>query len=250
MGVFQAAFLNELEKLYKKRKVLVAFIISVAVIAGGQLIILGVRSGFGLRGTGSLEFPVLVLSVVANTILPLFTALVVIDSFSGEFLHNSMRVTLTRPVSRFKVFTAKIASIGIFILVNLLILFILSSLTGFLFNNNSATFSSFTRTLLAYLASLFPLLVLALLIVLLANILKNGASVFFIAIILFLALKAGGVLFSQYSSIFITTHLDWYNLWLINALPWDKILRQFLIMAGYAIMLFTAGFYLFDKKDY
>lgn len=99
MAVFQAALLNELEKLYKKKKVLVAILLSLAVIVIGQLVIVGVRSGFGLRGTGSVEFPMLVLSVVVNTILPLFTALVAIDSFSGEFTQNSMRITLTRPPS-------------------------------------------------------------------------------------------------------------------------------------------------------
>lgn len=47
----------------------------------------------------------------------------------------------------------------------------------------------------------------------------------------------------------MTTQLDWYNLFLIKSLPVGKILRQFLIMLGSGIMLFTAGFYLFDKKE-
>lgn len=126
MAVFQAALLNELEKLYKKKKALVAVLLSLAVIVVGQLVIVGVRSGFGLRGTGSVEFPMLVLSVVVNTILPLFTALVAIDSFSGEYSQNSMRITLTRPISRFKVFTAKITAITLFILGTLLLILVFS----------------------------------------------------------------------------------------------------------------------------
>lgn len=128
MAVFQAALLNELEKLYKKKKALVAVLLSLAVIVVGQLVIVGVRSGFGLRGTGSVEFPMLVLSVVVNTILPLFTALVAIDSFSGEYSQNSMRITLTRPISRFKVFTAKITAITLFILGTLLLILVFSML--------------------------------------------------------------------------------------------------------------------------
>ena len=93
MAVFQAALVNEIEKLYKKKKALVAVLLSLAIIVIGQLIIVGVRSGFGLRGVGSVEFPMLVLSVVVNTILPLFTALVAIDSFSGEFSQTIMRNT-------------------------------------------------------------------------------------------------------------------------------------------------------------
>ncbi|MDR3602329.1 MAG: ABC transporter permease [Desulfosporosinus sp.] len=250
MAVFQAALVNEIEKLYKKKKALVAVLLALAVIVIGQLAIVGVRSGFGLRGAGSVEFPMLVLSVVVNTILPLFTALVAIDSFSGEFSQNSMRITLTRPVSRFKIFTAKITAIALFILAMLFLLLFFSMLAGFIFNTNSATWVSVFQTVFSYIVSLLPMLVLALGVVLLANTFKNGISVFFVAILLFIGLKVLGVLFSQYSSLFMTTQLDWYNLFLINSFPLGKIIRQFLIMLGSCIMLFTAGFYLFDKKEF
>lgn len=250
MAVFQAALVNEIEKLYKKKKALVAVLLSLAVIIIGQLAVVGVRSGFGLRGAGSVEFPLLILSVVVNTILPLFTALVAIDSFSGEYSQNSMRITLTRPVSRFKIFTAKIAAIALFILATLFLLLIFSILAGFIFNTNSATWDSLLRTIFSYLVSLFPLVLLALGIVLLANLLKSGIWVFFVTILVFIILKVLGLVFSQYSSLFITSQLDWYNLFLVNSLPLGKIVRQFLIMLGSGIMLFTAGFYLFDKKEF
>lgn len=250
MAVFQAALVNELEKLYKKKKALVAVLLALAVIVIGQLAIVGVRSGFGLRGAGSVEFPMLVLSVVVNTILPLFTALVAIDSFSGEFSQNSMRITLTRPVSRFKIFTAKITAIVLFIMVTLLLLLVFSMLAGFIFNTNSASLDSFTRTVFSYVVSVLPMIVIALGIVLLANLFKSGISVFFVSIVVFIALKVLGVVFSQYSSLFMTTQLDWYNLFLVNSFPVAKIVRQFLIMLGSGLMLFTAGFYLFDKKEF
>ncbi len=250
MAVFQAALVNEVEKLYKKKKALIAVLLSLAVIVIGQLAIVGVRSGFGLRGAGSVEFPMLVLAVVVNTILPLFTALVAIDSFSGEFSQNSMRITLTRPVSRFKIFCAKIMAIVLFILAMLLLLLILSMLVGVIFNTNSGTLHSFVMTIFSYLVSLLPMVVLALGIVLLANLIKSGISVFFVSILVFIVLKVLGLIFSQYSSLFMTTQLDWYNLFLINSFPVGKIVRQFLIMLGSGIMLFTAGFYLFDKKEF
>lgn len=250
MAVFQAALINEIEKLYKKKKVLVAVLLSLAVIVIGQLAIVGVRSGFGLRGVGSVEFPMLVLSVVVNTILPLFTALVVIDSFSGEFSQNTMRIMLTRPVSRFKVYLAKITAITLFILGALFLFLIFSMLAGFIFNTNSATLDSLARTIFSYIVSLLPLIVLALAIVLLANVFKSGIAVFFVSILIFLAFKVLGIIFSQYSSLLLTTQLDWYNLFLVNSFPLGKIIRQFLIMLGSGMMLFTAGFYIFDKKEF
>lgn len=250
MAVFLAALRNELEKLTKKKKALVALILSFAVIVIGQILVVGVRSGFGIRGVGSVEFPVLVLSVVINTVLPLFTALVAIDCFSGEFSNNIIRFTLTRPISRIKVFSAKVSAIAVFIFANLILLLFFSSIAGFLFNANSASAASFLKTILTYLVSLFPLLVLGLGIVFLANFLKSGTTVFFASILAFIFFKAIGLFFPQFSSLLITTHLDWYHLWLADSIPVYKIVRSLLLMLGYAIIFFTAGYYLFDNKEF
>lgn len=250
MGVFKIALINELEKLYKKKKVLAAVILSIIVVLIGQLSVLGVRTGFGIRGAGKVEFPMFVLSVVVNTILPLFTALVTIDCFSGEFVQNTIRATVTRPVSRFKIFAAKIAAIALFILTILFLLLILSLITGFIFNVNSATGSDVLKTVFAYTVSSLPQIIIGLGIVLIANIFKSGISVFFISILGFLGIKALEIVFSQYSSMLITAQLDWYTLFLSQSFPFMKIVRQFFLMIGYGIMLFTAGFYFFDKKEF
>jgi ABC-2 type transport system permease protein len=224
-------------------------IISLVVIVLSQLIVIGMRTGFGIRGVSSLEFPITVLTLFVNTILPLFTALVAIDVFAGEFSQNSMKISLTRPITRLKLFTAKISATAFFVLANLFIVMILSTLTGFIFNTASITASGFVRILVSYGVTLIPILTLVLVVVLFANIFRSGSATFFLCIILFLAFKVLGYVFSQYSSLFITSMLDWYNLWIADSIPLLKILRMFLIMAGYGIMAFTAGYYLFDKKD-
>ena len=250
MAVFKAALVNEFEKLYKKKKAWVAVVLSLLVIVTGQTVIVGMRSGLGLRGVGSGEFPLLVLSVVMNTILPLFAALVAIDSFSGEYAQNSMRIALTRPVSRLKVFTAKFGAVMLFVAAMLVLLLVFSLAAGFIFNANSASFGDLLGILLAYTVSLLPLAVLALGIILLANIFKNGTLVFFVSVLLFLVFKALALIFYSYSSLFLTSHLEWYQLFLMDSLLLGKILRQFLIMLGSGIMLFTAGYFLFDKKEF
>lgn len=250
MGVFKATFINEAEKLYKKKKALVGVIISLLVIIIGQVAATGLSSGLGLRATGSMEFPILVLSIVANSILPLFTALVTIDSFSGEFAQNTMKIALTRPISRLKFFTAKFAAISCFILANLVFVMVFSIIAGVLFNTNSFTLHTLIRIILAYMVTVFPMLILSLVIVIFSNIIRSGVGVFFISILAFIILKAAGIIFYQYSSIIFTNMLSWYNLWLMDKLPILKIFRQFMLMIGYGIILFTGGYYLFDKKEF
>lgn len=249
MERFKAALVNEIEKMYKKKKAIVIIIISLITIVFGQLMVIAIRSGFGIRGVSSTEFPLLVLSVFVNTILPLFTALVAIDIFTGEFSHNTMKIALTRPISRLKLFSAKIAAVAFFALINLMVVMILSTLTGFLFNTSSITMIGLIRIVVSYLVTVIPIMALAIIIIFFANVFRNSTAVFFLSIILFIAFKALEFVFPQYSSLFFTSYLGWYNLWISDAMPFMKILRQLLIMLGYGIMFFTAGYYLFDKKD-
>jgi ABC-2 type transport system permease protein len=248
MEAFRASFINEIEKMYKKKKAVVIVVISLIVIVLGQLAVSGIRSGLGLR-TGSSQFPILVLSVFVNTILPLFTALVTIDVFTGEFSQNNMKILLTRPVTRLKIFSAKIAAIAFFVMANLLVVMLLSIIAGLIFNSTTVSFVEFIKVILSYLVTIIPVMALALIIVIFANIFKSSTAVFFISILMFIVFKALGYVFSQYSSLFITSMLSWYNLWIAENIPFLKVLRLFLIMLGYAIMSFTAGFYLFDKRD-
>jgi ABC-2 type transport system permease protein len=250
MVVFKVALINELEKLYKKKKPLAALILSLAVIILGQLMLWGVRFGFGIRGAGGGEFPILVLALVIKTVLPLFVALTAIDSFSGEFSHNLIRATLTRPASRFKIFSAKVVTITIFIFFNLLLTLIFAVLSGFIFNYSSMTLSGLARSLLAYMVSLLPLLVLVLGVILLTHLLKSGLSVFFIAFLLFVASELLAFIFPPYAGLFITSHLDWYKLWLAHTFPLQIVLRKLFLMLGSGIMLFVGTFYLFERKEF
>jgi ABC-2 type transport system permease protein len=247
---FRATLINEIEKLYKKKKVLIAVIISLAFIVIGQVIMLGLRSGFGLRGVGSMEFPILVLSVVVNTILPLFTALVTIDSFSGEFSQNTMKIAITRPVTRLKFFTAKLVAIMVFVLVNLLLVMCFSIIAGFLFNSNSFSLHGIIRIIISYIITLFPMLILTMIIMIFTIFLRSGIAVFFLSILVFIFFKALGIFYPQYSGIFFTSMLNWYSLWIMDTIPFSKIIREFMLMFSYGILLFTGGYYLFDKKDF
>lgn len=250
MGGFKATLINELERLRKKKKGVVAVVLSLIFIILGQSMLVGLRMGFGLRGAGSGEFPILVLSVIVNSILPLFTALVAIDSFSGEFSQNTMKISLTRPVTRLKFFTAKVSAVMIFVILNLLLVMVFSTIVGILFNSNSFTMQSMLRIIASYIVTALPMLILALVIITLTNILRSGISVFFLSILIFIAFKALGLVFSRYSPLFFTSMLDWYNLWLMNTLPLSKIIREFLLMCSYVIIFFTGSYYLFDKKDF
>jgi len=250
MVEFKAALINEIEKLYKRKKILVAVIISIIFIILGQLSMVVLRTGFGLRGVSSMEFPILVLSVVVNTILPLFTALVTIESFSGEFSQNTMKIALTRPISRLKFYTAKLTAVMVFILANLLFIMIFSILAGCLFNSNSFTLISVIKILISYIVTLVPMVILSIIIAFFANIIRSGIGVFFISIFTFAIFKGLGIIFYRFSGVFITSMMSWYTLFNMDTIPTFKIFLQFMMMLSYGVLFFTAGYYIFDNKEF
>jgi len=246
---FKAAFLNETTKLLKKKKILAAAVLSVLAVMIGQVAVTAIKHGFGLRVVGSTEFPLVVLSIFIYTILPLFATFVAIDMFNGEFSSNTMKITLTRPVTRFGVYSAKVLTLALFIAANLLFVMMFSFVAGLLFNPSSASWLGIVRIVLAYSSSFLPVFVFSLLVVWFCNLLRGGLSVFFLSILVFVGFKFLDIVLSHYSSFFITSMFDWYTLWISEKINVFKILRQLLILLGSGIMFFTAGFYLFDRKD-
>lgn len=249
MQTFKATYLNEMDKMYRKKKLIVLVLLTLLAITVGQLAVSGVRLQFGVRASGSGQFPILVLSVLINTLLPLFTVLMSIDIFSGEFSSNTMKVSLLRPVSRLKLFSAKIAAIATFIMASLILVMVLSVLTGVIFNASGISMLFIGKVILAYIVSVLPVLVFTLMIVILANIFKSGTSVFFLSVLIFLGFKVLSIIYPGLSNLLIVPSFGWYNLFLTQQVNVVKILNQFCIMVGYGIILFTVGFYLFDNKD-
>lgn len=249
MEGFKATYINEVERMLKRKKAVLTLVLSLVLIIGGQLVFSALRNGLNLRMVNSTEFSLSVLSVLATIILPLFSALLSIDIFAGEFSQNTMKLTIYRPVSRLEIFSAKIAAVLTFVLANLVFVMVLSTLIGLVFNPADFSISGISKILLSYFVTILPVLVLVLFIVLLSNIIKNGTAVFFLSILIYFALQVMGIIFSNYSGIFIITQLTWYSRFIYDTVAWASILRQFLILTGYGIIFFTVGFYIFDKKD-
>ena len=249
MESFKASFAVEVEKMYRRKKAVLILIMSILIIIFVQLITTIIRSNLGIIGTTASGFPITVLAVFSKTILPLFTALVVIDTFTGEFANNTMKIAITKPVTRLKIYTSKLAATGFFVLANLIAVMVLSIIVGAVFSIETFTLVGTLRAIAAYLFTFVPIMVIAVVIAFLANVFKSSVTVFFMSIIVYGISQVFGVILTSYSNIFITTSLDWYKLWIADSLPFGEIIRQILYMTAYVLIFFTAGFYKFDKRD-
>lgn len=249
MESYKAALINEIEKLYRRKKAIVVVILAVGVIGAVQLLSIGLRGGLGIIGITSSVFPVTVLSVFSNTILPLFTALVIIDLFTGEFANETMKITITKPVTRLKIYLAKLSATGFFVLANLLLVMILSIFVGLIFNTFTFTLTGLYNIVISYIVTFFPVMTLAVMIAFLANIFKSSSAVFFLSIIAFAFLKVVGLVFAPISGILVTSLMDWYKLWIASSLPFLTISRLTLVMAAHILIFFALGYSRFEKRS-
>lgn len=246
MSNLKAAYLNEMFKLSKKKKLAVAAILSVFAVALALLIALSVNNFMGIRITGAGEFSVLVLQVLSYTLIPLFTAFVCIDMFCGEVGDETIKLTLTRPVSRFKIYVAKALAAASFVLANLIFVMLLSLIAS-VFIGPSAM--SIGHVIGSYLGAFLPLMVFALMVMLVSNIVRGSTSAFFISIVIFLAFLGLQLIFPAYESFFYTSAFGWYTLFWGSFINLSKIIRILLILLGYGTAFFAAGYYLFERKQ-
>ena len=246
MKTLKASYINELYKLSKKKKITVcaAFIVAVTILGGIITSVLGNFMGISIMGRSA--FVTVVLSVMNQTLIPLFTVFVCADMFAGEWSDHTMKQTLTRPVSRGKIYLSKLLAAATFILGCLVLTFVAAGLLSFFLQ--TAGFGFF-KVLLAYLVSAVPLFVFALLVSMLANIMKSSTATFLVSVILFLLLSGLGLYFSSYQSFFFTAFFNWYNLFMGSYINISRIIRLFLIFVGSGTMFYGAGYYLFERRE-
>ncbi len=246
MSTLKAVYINELFKISKKKKIIVASIFSILAVLVAAIIVYSLNSFVGIRVTGSSEFSLLVLTVLIYTLIPLFTAFVCIDMFGGEFSEQTIKLTLTSPASRLTVFTGKILAAASFIMANLLFVMILSVLASFFINGTSY---GYLKILLSYIAAFFPLFVFSMLVVVISLLARGTTSAFMLTVLLYLVLIALTLIFPILKSFIFTSAFDCYRLFLGSYINFSKIIRVFLILCGYGMMLFGIGYCLFDKKN-
>lgn len=246
MQSLKAVYINEIFKISKKKKITVTLILSVVSVIIAAIAVYFLNNFAGIRITGSSDFSIMVMSVLSYTLFPLFTAFISIDMFAGEFADQTIKLTLTSPAPRFKVFLGKVLAIASFILANLIFVMVLSSLVSIFLNRG---IPNLIIVFISHIMVFLPLFIFALVVVFISNIAKGTTSAFMLSILVFLLFNGLALVFPYFKSLLFTSTFDWYRLILGSYINLSKVLRIFLILLGYGIMLFTASYYLFEKRE-
>lgn len=237
---------NELEKLFSKKKNYVFLIIVALICFASAFLMNSIQSKLSFVALGAISFPLLTLSIFTNVLLPLFTITAAAEVFSQEEGNKTLKIVLLRPISRAKVFVSKNIALIIYAAINLAIVFAASMISGLLFNRIQ-TSESIAKILSAYFIDLVPAVVFILFSALIAQLFKSSSAALSIGIFVFIVLKVLSLVSTIFNNIIFTSYLNWYNIFHTgNSLR--NINNIFMILA-YGIVFFIIGFYYFDKKE-
>ncbi|USG65025.1 ABC transporter permease [Brevibacillus ruminantium] len=249
MQLLYASTLNEAEKLLWQKKTKVVLLLSMLVPVISAMLLSRFQSNTGIAFGAGTAFPLLMLNLFTTVLLPLFLFMTVADMFAGEAASRALKNVLVRPISRVKIFTSKLLAMALFLFVQLAIIWVSSTLAG-LFLDSSAVFSGFLESAGAYLAASLPLMAMGLFAVLLSLCWHSSVGAYASCMVVYLAAKLLPYLFPQAATWSFFSYTDWHMMWIGNAASFQTLFPVFVFLLSNCIMGYTAGWYLFERKQF
>lgn len=247
MNNLTANIINEVQKLFLKKKITVLLILTAIICFLSAFFISTIQEKIVFIAIDSINFPLMALTIFTNIFLPLFIFMAVAELFSGELGDKSLKLILIRPISRLKVFISKNVAIAIYIIINLLVVFIVSTASSIVLNGNSSF--SVPHIMFAYIIDILPAVVLALFASFIAQFFKSSSGAIITCILSFIGIKALALFINGLNNMVFTSYLNWYSIWTIGQFNFARTINILFMMLAYGSIFFTMGYYFFDKKE-
>jgi ABC-2 type transport system permease protein len=269
----------ELVKIFAKPRSYIGFaaitvivgIIQFAMYAGGKeyidFIVQAIKDMFNVEGkllNGSLVTFVILQMLIIQ--IPLLVALVTGDLISGEAAMGTVRLLVTRPVSRTQIVLAKFLAGNIYIVLLLLWLLIVSvGLATLIFGTGDLIVLNsdmlvilhdgdiMWRFFTAFGISLLGMMVVGSLSLCLSCFSENsiGPIISTMAvIILFTIIGALEIpVLNGFKPLMFTTHMAVWRNFFDDPLPAGKIINSILVLVGHVVLFLSIAMYSFKRKD-
>jgi len=239
MNTLFAAVSGELVKIRSMFKYKLIFILSLA----GMLVV----SATGILGVTKLNLPYNSLNFALQFLAPISMFMLASDLLAGEVASGEIKVWFLRPISRGKLFFAKLIAICIYELC-ILACFFLISLTASIVSAGISTVSV-GSVFSAYLVGIVPLITFGALAVMCGAVTKSGTTCFFFSIFIYLGLWAVSIVFPKISSVLFTSYLGISSMVIGSTIPYKSLVTGLLILIGYAVAFVSAGVLRFQSRE-
>lgn len=249
MRSFAACFTGELSKLLVRKKYIVLAVFATIIALGttGILrlinkVVFSAAEGAALTANMNMLF----LPMLASVILPLIAMMAVCDLFATEYHTMTIKMQLTRPVTRFKIYIAKLAAPFALCLITAAVMFAVLALCGVI----GGSTDGLGYAAAAYALDMIPLAVLIMMSAFVNVSVKNPVSSMFLCLVIYIGAKIFGYFSSVGSSLLFTSYTEWHRLWIGSALPAGALVAKASLILGYGLTFFCGGYLLFIKSEF
>ncbi|WP_269432508.1 ABC transporter permease [Gordoniibacillus kamchatkensis] len=238
-----------MEKLWKRRRTKGSLLLTLLVPAAAAMLLSALQTNAGVLGSLGSSLPLMMLSLFTFAPLPVVLFMAAADSFSGEAAARTIKLVLVRPIARTKVFASKVLAIAVYVAVLLAALWIASVISG-LFVPKANVAGSLLESAIAYTAAFVPMMAVGLMAVFVAQCFSNTTGAMTLSLLIYAAAKLLPFVLPQVSVWSVFSYTDWHVLWIGNAVSAVKLLSSFFLLLAYCIMAYTAGWIVFDRKQW
>jgi ABC-2 type transport system permease protein len=204
----------------------------------------------GVLTVNTAGLPIFILGLFTSLILPLFIFMWTADIFAGEVGEGTLKIVLVRPISRFNIYVSKIMALSLSTILLLGTTLIFSLISGlFLGGTANQYLTAFSSGLKSYILAIVPMVSLGITAAFIAQFFKSSSGALATAILVYVAGRALPLVYPVASKVLLFSYTNWHVMWQGVSLAPERLLYAFLIMLSTSIILFTAGFYLFDIKE-
>lgn len=238
---------SELQKLLTKKKYIVITILGAVICIlrlGGNVLVSKISGGeVVIKSNLIMEM----LGFIVDILVPLIIFMAVTDLFASETQEDTLKASLMRPLTRFKVMTSK--SLAAFItgcaamLAMFVICFIIQLVSGNSLANVPVTFA-------AYLIDMLPIIALVAMAVFINMISKSPTLAMLLCIVVYIFFKYLNFYVSPFGQMIFTAYSQWHKIWIGSLLPFGALSAKIGILFGSVLILYTLSYIIFDKKDY
>ena len=209
---------SELKKLLMKKKYLVLTVLGAIICIlriGGNVLVSKITGGeVVIKSNLIMEM----VGFVFDILVPLIIFMAVTDLFASEVQEDSMKASLLRPLTRFKVMTSK--SLAVFVL------------------GCMVTLAMFVISLIVQIVS--------------GNSLRSVPITFamLLCIVVYVFFKYLNYYITPVGQMVFTAYSQWHKIWIGNVLPFTALISKIGILFGSILILYTLSYIIFDSKDY
>lgn len=241
------AIKNEWLKLRKQKKALVLFILTLVATLVLTVANFYMNSVTGVMVIDSDEMALSVIGILGGLLLPLVAFIMAVDHISTEVSSGTLKFGFMAPISRTKLFLAKLISLVMYNAVVLAGVFVIS----FTLNILTMTGNVFTNLLiglLAYIITLIPLTLVSLWGLLIGMHFSSGLSLG-IGIIGVFGLNVAGLFLPVLGRISPIEYMDLFSKVIYNNAAFSTMATMLLYLCSYYIILVALNLLRLNQKE-